>query len=153
MTVNGNIDANQALTIYLDSSIVHGNVVVNGGGDATMVDSIPGVTEDGLVLPIKDNVIDGNVHVQGWAGAWFGMTPEPRRRQRRSPPARLRRECRRVDPRNEFSGLPDSTEVVTNHIGGNLICHNNTPAAAIGDSIGGTANTVGGNKIGECAGL
>ena len=35
-----------------------GGVVADGGGDATMVDSIPGVTEDGLVIAIKDNVIE-----------------------------------------------------------------------------------------------
>jgi hypothetical protein len=48
--------------------------------------------------------------------------------------------------------MPDSTEIVTNTISGNLICQGNSPAAQIGDS-GGSPNDVGGNKIGECSGV
>jgi hypothetical protein len=42
---------------------------------------------------------------------------------------------------------------MTNVIAGNLICHNNTPAAQVNPDDGGQPNTVGGRKIGECAGL
>jgi hypothetical protein len=54
-----------------------------------------------------------------------------------------------------FEGVPDSNEVVSNTINGNLICLGNTPAAQIGHAAleGGGPNTVGGRKIGECAGL
>jgi hypothetical protein len=50
---------------------------------------------------------------------------------------------------------PDSTEVVSNTIGGQLICLGNTPQAQIGDAAeeGGGPNTVGKHKLGECAGL
>ena len=57
-----------------------------------------------------------------------------------------------VGTRVDEDGAPDSTEIVTNVIAGNLICLHNSPASQIGDS-GGSPNTVGGNKIGECAGL
>jgi hypothetical protein len=50
------------------------------------------------------------------------------------------------------TGLPDSTEVVTNTIGGNRLCFGNSPAAQFGDS-GGLPNTVAGRKIGQCADL
>lgn len=137
VTVNGNIVATQALTLYLDFTTVHGNVTVNGGGDITMVD--PG----GLVLPIKDNVIDGNVMVNGWEGAWFGII--------RNTVGGNVTASHTVGTRLDEGGtFLDSTEIVTNDIGGNLICRHNTPPAQIGDS-GGTTNTVGGNKIGECA--
>jgi len=137
VTVNGNITANQALTMYLDFTTVHGNVAVNGGGDITMVD--PG----GLVLPIKDNVIDGSVMVHGWEGAWFGII--------RNTIGGNVNASHTVGTRLDEGGtFLDSTEIVTNVIGGNLICKQNTPPAQIGDS-GGTTNTVGGNKIGECA--
>ena len=58
---------------------------------------------------------------------------------------------RSVDP----STLPgsDSTEVMTNTISGNLICHRNTPAAQVNALDGGLPNTVAGRKIGECANL
>ena len=57
-------------------------------------------------------------------------------------------------PGTEFEGILDSTEIVSNVIGGNLICHGNTPPAQIGDAIldeGNGPNTVGGNALGECA--
>ena len=139
ITVNGNIVANQALTMFLDFVTIHGNVVANGGGDLSLVD--PG----GLVFPIKDNVIDGNVMVQGWEGAWFGII----RNTIGGNVSVINTAGTRVDPE---TGAPDSTEIVTNTIAGNLVCQRNSPPAQIGDS-GGTTNNVGGNTIGECAGL
>jgi hypothetical protein len=140
ITVNGNIVANQALTMYLDYTIVHGNVTSNGGGDISMVDHPP--LEDGLVLPIKDDVIDGNVMVHGWQGAWFGIIRDTVRGNVMA--------SNTVGTRSGEGGELDSTEIVTNTISGNLICQGNSPAAQIGDS-GGSPNTVSGNKIGECA--
>ena len=49
---------------------------------------------------------------------------------------------------NRF-GDPDAMEIVTNHIGGNLACFNNNPAAQVGDSMG-QPNVVAGQKRGEC---
>jgi hypothetical protein len=139
VVVNGNIVASQPLTMYLDFVTIHGNVVSNGGGDITAVD--PG----GLVFPIKDNVIDGNIVVNGWEGAWFGVI----RNTVGGNVSVIDTAGTRVDP---ATGAPDSTEIVTNTIAGNLICLRNAPPAQIGDS-GGEANTVGGKKIGECAGV
>lgn len=139
VTVNGNIVATQPLTMFLDFTAIHGNVVSNGGGDISQVD--PG----GLVFPIKDNVIDGNVMVNGWQGAWFGII----RNTIGGNVSVINTAGTRVDP---ATGIPDSTEIVTNTIAGNLVCQHNSPPAQIGDS-GGTVNTVGGNVIGECAGL
>jgi hypothetical protein len=141
--VNGNIDAKDALTMYLDFTIVQGNVKWNGGGNAAMIDS-PG-NEDGLVLVIKDNVIGGNLDIDGWAGAWFGVI-------RNNVLGNVEVEHTlgaRLDP---GTGTPDSTEVAANIITGNLKCEHNSPPAQIGDS-GGTANLVLGKKSGECAGL
>ncbi|HEU5244252.1 MAG TPA: hypothetical protein VFU33_07620, partial [Gaiellaceae bacterium] len=47
----------------------------------------------------------------------------------------------------------DSSEIMTNSISGNLICHGNTPAAQVNPDDGGQPNDVGGQKIGQCAGL
>jgi hypothetical protein len=142
VTVGGNVVANNALTMFIDFTTIHGNVVSNGGGDITMVDHPP--AEDGLVLPIKDNVIGGNLIVQGWQGAWFGII----RDTLGGNVIASNIVGTRIGEQNE----PDSTEIVTNRISGNLICQGNTPVAQIGDS-GGSPNQVGGRKIGECAGL
>ena len=141
VVVNGNINANQSLTMYLDFTTIHGNVISNGGGDITMVDGPGG---SGLVLPIKDDVIDGNLIVHGWEGAWFGII--------RDTVGGNVVATNTVGTRTGEDGSPDSTEIVTNTISGNLICTGNSPAPQIGDS-GGSPNQVAGNKLGQCAGL
>ena len=102
-------------------------------------------------MPIKDNVIDGNLTVHGWAGAWFGVI----RNHVGGNVVISHNVGARVGAEDPFIGVPDSTEVATNTIHGNLICYGNTPAAQLADTVleGGTVNSVGGNAIGECAGL
>jgi hypothetical protein len=142
VTVNGNIVANHALTMYLDFVIINGNVVSDGGGDVALVDHPP--VEDGLVFPIKDNVIAGYVKVHDWEGAWFGVI--------RNIVGGKVEVSHTVGTRVGPGDLPDSTEVVTNIIAGDLVCKDNSPPAQIGDS-GGSLNTVGGKKKGECTAL
>jgi hypothetical protein len=136
-TVGGNITANGALTMYLDGDTIHGNVTSTGGG--------PGPTFDPYInFPIKDNTINGNVSVSGWQGAWVGLL--------RNTVGKNVSVTDNVGVAIGDLGTPDSTEVATNTIAGNLICQGNSPAAQLGDS-GGSDNTVGKKKIGECAGL
>jgi hypothetical protein len=131
--VGGNIIANQPLTLYLGGMTVHGNVVSNGGGDP------------GRNFPIKDDTIDGNLIIQGWSGLWLGVI-------------RATVGGNVIVSNNvaaDTSQLPgsDSSEVQTNHISGNLICQGNSPAAQVNPDDLGQPNTVGGRKIGQCAGL
>jgi hypothetical protein len=95
-------------------------------------------------MPIKDNVVDGNVIVQGWTGAWAGLI--------RTTVGGNVIWSKNAGARVGESGDLDSNEIATNTIAGNLICNSNTPAAQLGDS-GGSLNVVGGNALGECAGL
>ena len=131
--VGGNIIGNQPLTMYLTAITINGNLISNGGG--------PGATFHPYTnFPIKENKIGGNLIVQGWEGTWFGA---------------LRNKVRGNAIIQDNVGVaigefgPDSTEIATNTIGGNLICFRNSPAAQLGDS-GGLLNTVGGKKIGQC---
>lgn len=138
--VDGNITANQPISLYLSFITVHGNVVSNGGGG--------GVTGEFRNFPTKDNVIDGNLIVQGWTGGWIGAF-------RNHVGGNLifndnTSVLNGLDPSNVTVGVdPDSSEIATNTIGGNLICQGNVPAAQIGDS-GGAPNAAGGNKLGQC---
>ena len=60
--VDGNIDADQPLSLYLGFVTVHGDVTSNGGG-----------TSDRFYnFPIKDNTIGGNLTLRGWQGGWIG---------------------------------------------------------------------------------
>jgi hypothetical protein len=133
-TVGGSIIANQPLTMYLDGDTIRGSVVSLGGG--------PGPTfEPYINFPIKENAIGGNLFVAGWQGAWFGVL-----RNTVHGDVTL---VHNVGVTIGETGEPDSTEVVTNTISGNLICIANSPAAQFGDS-GGAPNVVGGHKIGQC---
>ena len=135
--VGGNINADRPLTMYLDGDTIHGNVNSHGGG--------PGPTFSPYInFPIKDDVIDGNVKVDGWQGAWFGLIRDVVHGNVTI--------SRMVGVAIGGLGTPDSTEVATNTIGGNLDCRRNSPPAQLGDS-GGLPNVVNGNKKGECATL
>lgn len=130
--VDGSVVADQPQSLYLSAITVHGNLVSNGGSGP------------GLNFPIKNLIVDGNVNLQGWSGLWIGLF-------------RSQVGGNVIFSNNSGnaiggSGDPDSSEVANNTISGNLICQGNDPAAQFGDS-GGSANTVGGNAVGQCAGL
>ena len=154
--VNGDIEADHPLDLYLSGITVHGNVVSNGGG--------PGVSQF-LNFPTKDDTIDGNLIVHGWQGGWIGairntvggdvVVSNNASVVHQTP---LGCDDNDPNPANHCTGFapgadPDSTEVQTNAISGNLICYGNTPAAQVNPSDGGQLNTVGDKAIGECAGL
>ena len=142
--VDGNIIANEPLTLYLGGVTVHGNVISNGGGG--------GVTGQFRNFPTKDDTIDGNLIIQGWTGGWIGVI-------------RVHVGGNVIFSNNTsvINGLvtppvpgevdSDSSEIMSNVISGNLICQHNTPAAQVNPDDGGIPNVVGGNKIGQCAGL
>ena len=138
-TVDGNVIANEPLTLYLGGMTVQGNVISNGGSGPDRN------------FPIKDNTIGGNLILQGWSGLWLGAL----RNTVGGNVIISKNTGTQTGDEGAFVGVPDSNEVVSNSISGNLICHDNTPAAQIGDAAleGGGPNTVDGNKIGECAGL
>jgi hypothetical protein len=135
-TVDGTVRAERPLTMYLDGDTIHGNLISDGGG--------PGPTFNPYInFPIKDNVIGKNVRVTDWKGAWFGLL-----RNKVGGNVTLLRNIGVAI--GEFG--PDSNEVATNVIGGNLLCDGNHPLPQIGDS-GGTLNTVGGAKLKQCSSL
>lgn len=127
-TVGGNVSASHPYTMYLDGDTIHGDVISIGGG--------PGLGLPFVNFPVKDNSIGGSLIVKDWHGGWAGAI-------RNTVGGNL------IFSRNVSVLDPDAMEVVTNTISGNLICHGNSPAVQVGDS-GGSPNTVGGRKIGQC---
>jgi len=128
--VDGNVNAHNPTTLYLGDMTIHGNLVSNGGSGP------------GRNFPTKDNTIGGNLIIQGWTGMWIGL---------------IRNDVGgNVDfSKNtamDTSVVPgsDSSEVQTNVIAGNLICHGNTPTAQVNQFDGGEPNEIGGNAVGEC---
>ncbi len=143
-SVDGNIIANQPLSLYISFLTVHGNLVSHGGGG--------GVTGEFRNFPTKDNTIDGNLIIDGWTGGWIGAIRD-----------HVGGNLIFNDNTSVINGLvsppvpgevdSDSSEIMTNVVGGNLICHGNTPAAQVNPDDGGQPNDVAGQKIGQCAGL
>ena len=128
--VDGNVNAHNPTTLYLGDMTIHGNLVSNGGSGP------------GRNFPTKDNTIGGNLIIQGWTGMWIGL---------------IRNDVGgNVDfSKNtamDTSVVPgsDSSEVQTNVIAGNLICHGNTPTAQVNQLDGGEPNELGANAVGEC---
>lgn len=150
-TVGGSIVANQPLALQVGQVTIGGNVISNGGG--VMSTS----AADARNFPVEDNVIHGNLAIQGWRGGWFGII--------RNTVHGNVIVAHVVSTSNRETGPgmdPDSTEVMGTAFGpfsipqtidGNLICHDNVPAAQVNPADGGAMNFVGGKAIGECAGL
>ena len=60
--VDGSVNANRPLSLYLGFVTVHGDVTSMGGGTSARF----------FNFPIKDNTIDGNLTLRGWSGGWIG---------------------------------------------------------------------------------
>jgi hypothetical protein len=127
-TIGGSLLAFDPYTMYLTADAINGSLVSLGGG--------PGAPPAPFVnFPIKQMTIHGNALISGWEGGWFGF---------------LRNVVNgSVIVSSIHASDPDSTEVVTNTVHGNLICNDNSPAVQFGDSLG-SPNEVGGFALGEC---
>jgi autotransporter-associated beta strand protein len=142
-TVAGNIVATQPLSLYLSFMTVHGNLISNGGGG--------GVTGEFRNYPTKDITVDGNMVIQGWTGGWIGVIRD-----------HVRGNLVFSNNRSVINGLvdppvpgvvdSDSSEIMTQRGRRQLDLPANTPAAQVNPDDGGQPNTVGGQKIGQCAG-
>jgi len=153
-TVGGNIIANHPLALQVGELTVGGNVISNGGGVLSTSQA------DFRNFPIKDNVIHGNLIVQGWHGGWIGLI-----RNTVDGNVIFSRNVSRSNPETGPGTDTDSSEVmgsdlsatggpiVPQTIGGSLICHANVPAAQVNPIDGGAPSIVGGKGIGQCAGL
>jgi hypothetical protein len=162
--VDGNVTANQPLSLYLGSVTIHGSVVSIGGGTAARFYN----------FPIKDNTIDGNLIIQGWTGGWWGAiantvggsvvvanntsavhaTDDAGCTASGTFPAGCPATVGPDTDAGEVQSRATPTPVVRQQIiSGNLICLGNSPAAQIDPGDGGGPNVVSGQAIGECAGL
>lgn len=137
--VGGSIIAVGPQTMYLTAITVGHNVISIGGGPGTNGQTI------GVSFPVKDMNIHGNLIMLDWHGGWIGA---------------LRNAVHgnvifagNTGNRPGDDGTSDSSEVVGNTVGRNLICVANTPTARFGDAPPPLTNTVGGHKIGECSTL
>jgi hypothetical protein len=123
-TIRGSVRANDPASVQLHFAHVNGSVSIVGG--------------NGFFSTVEDNVIGGSARIDGYTGFWLGFIRNTVRGS-----AYLN---------NNQMDDPDANEYVTNTIAGDLVCHNDSPAPQIGDSMG-SPNKVGGRKVDQCAGL
>lgn len=132
-TVSGNVILNHVFDAAINGDTIGGNLVSTGGG-AGLLDP----ETDFVPFSIKDDVIGGNLTVSNLTTVWFGV---------------IRTQVgKNVMLHNITLSDPDGNEYVSDNIGGNMNCRNNTPAPQVGDS-GGAPNVVGKHALGQCAGL
>jgi hypothetical protein len=136
--IDGNLVAFKPLTMYLDGIVVMRNLVSTGGGPGTDVTQ----ANPAFNFPIKDITVGRNLVVTGWHGGWVGIIRD--------------QVGGNVVYANNVGSDPDANEVITNHVGRNLVCFGNSPAAQYGDARfvpGAAPNVVDGRAVGQCAGL
>jgi hypothetical protein len=146
-SVAGNLIGDGALMILLHHSTIAGQVTQSAGGGGVNCQPLP--FGPPAYTAYEDNVMGGNVIVEGLHTCWSGFfrntvagnvnwndnvtwdgTPEP--------PG---------DP--AIHGDEDGNEISANTVHGNLNCSDNFPAVQFGDSAG-VPNTVAGKVHGQC---
>jgi hypothetical protein len=135
--IGQSLRADNALAVILHNNTIRGNVVLNGGGGGVTCTPNP-VLGGPAYFDVEDNSIGQSVTITNVQSCWLGV---------------IRNTVRgNVMVSSNTLADPDANEIVSNAIAMSLTCNGNSPAAQAGDS-GGSPNTVGGNKNGECAAL
>lgn len=133
-SVKGSVRLDHVYNAAINGVRIGGNLTSEGGG--------PGPNTPGVNFSVKDDRIGGNVVVTGLDTFWFGIVRS--------------HIGGNVVLKNTKGSNPDSNEIVTNHIDGNLVCSGNTPAPQLGDAVQDPINgpnVVEGRAVGQCAGL
>ena len=152
-TVGGSIVADRPLALQIGGVTIGGNLVSSGGGVLSTS------AADFRNFPVKDDVVHGNIVIQGWHGGWIGLI-------RNTVGGNVVFANNVSGSSEEGPGADsDSSEimgsdlsgfggpVIPQTIGGNLVCTGNVPAAQVNPGDGGAPSIVHGRAIGECAGL
>jgi len=136
--VGGSLIANQSLGLVLHNTTIVGNETINGGGGGLDCVSTPGVFglfQSPAYIDNEDGAVNGNLTINNVQTCWLGTL-------------RINVGGNLINT-NNTSADPDGGEVISNVVGANIICINNSPAVQFGDS-GGVPNEVRGNAIGQC---
>lgn len=134
-SVGGNVVLNQVFNAAFNGMSIGGNLVSSGGGAGLIPSPF-------IPFSVKDDTIRGNVVVTGLRTVWFGVVRSTIGGN--------------VVLTNNAGSDPDTNEVITNRIGGNLVCIGNNPPSQYGDAIENPMNgpnVVRGQAIGQCAPL
>lgn len=135
--VDGNVDADKALSLIFHHNTIGGNISFHEGGGGVSCAPTQAFPF-GVFSDFEDNHIGGSLSVTHLRSCWLGIIRDHVRGN--------------VLVAHNVMKDTDANEVTTNVIGGNLACFHNTPDAQFGDAAP-IPNVVGGHKLGECAAL
>jgi hypothetical protein len=141
--VGGSLTMTNPLGVLVHNSTIGGDAVQSGGGGGVSCPFGPpfgpgifGVFHSPAYSDYEDNTIGGNLWITGLRTCWVGAIRD--------------HVGGSISVLRNTMADPDATEILTNVIGGNIICAGNNPAAQYGDSSG-SPNIVSGFGAGECA--
>lgn len=133
-SVGGDVVLKQVYNAAINGVRIGGNLFSAGGG--------PGLKTPGVNFSVKDDTVRHDIVVTGLQTFWFGI---------------IRTHVGgNVVLRNNAGSNPDSNELATNRIRGDLACSGNTPKPQVGDAVGDPVNGpnwIGGRALGQCASL
>jgi hypothetical protein len=152
--IRGNLTAIGAQAVVVHSASIGGNFSLIGGGGGAAAATCnaqkpgsptiknlepwsldPNLDQTPVYSDNEDSTVGGNVTVVHLTSCWLGT---------------IRNQVRgSVTFVGNTMGDPDAMEILTNLIGGNMTCLNNTPAVQFGDGLS-TSNLVRGRASGEC---
>lgn len=136
--VFGDLDASGALAVIVHASHINGDVRQTGGGGgpscAPPSTGIFSVIKSPVFSDYENNRIGGDLRVLDLQTCYFGA---------------LRNRVTDLTFSNNTMTDPDSSELLTNVVRGDIGCFHNSPAVQYGDSMG-MPNRVAGDAGGEC---
>jgi hypothetical protein len=142
--IYGSLQEQQPLGVVVHNSIVFGNVVEHGGGGGLTCEPSGIFTVFGspVYSDYEDTGIYGNLDVVGLTSCWLGVIR-----------THVGGSVHLID--NQLAD-PDAIEIISNQLGGNLVCLHNSQvwdSADEGESLYPRVpepNTVGGKRFGQC---
>jgi hypothetical protein len=143
-SVYGNLEEQQPLGVVVHNSIIFGNVLEHGGGGGSTCEpsGIFATFGSPAYSDYEDTGIHGNLDVVGLASCWLGVIRN-----------HVGGSVRMIG--NQLAD-PDAIEILSNQVGGNLMCLHNSQvwnSADEGESLYPRVpepNTVGGKRFGQC---
>jgi hypothetical protein len=138
----GNLVSDGSLGTIVHSSTVKGDVLETGGGGGVGCQPVGIFAAFGAppYSDYEDTAVGGNLTVTNIRTCWYGSLRDTVGGS--------------VTLINNHLGDPDGNEVITDTVGGNLICENDLPAIQFGDSFEETSNhpdVVSGYAVGQCS--
>jgi hypothetical protein len=145
-TVGGNLVAKDALMVLAHNNNIEGNITQTGGGGGVNCSTFPfGPNGPPAYSTYEDNTVGGKISVTGLQSCWLGV---------------IRNNVDGgVNIINDQLADPDAIEINSNHIEGNLNCHDNSFVWDSSEANFGQTgiwprtqapNTVGGERTGQC---